>query len=79
MRQITLRLSALRLFLCGWPWHREASALGAAPGSAYAIIRSRAAATNITTKFGDHSFRATGITAYLKNDKDACKGRGDGQ
>jgi integrase len=34
----------------------------------YAMIRRRAAATGIATKLGDHSFRATGITAYLKND-----------
>lgn len=27
----------------------------------------RAAAAGIATKLGDHSFRATGITAYLKN------------
>jgi integrase len=35
--------------------------------NAYAMIRSRAAATGIATKLGNHSFRATGITAYLKN------------
>ena len=34
--------------------------------SAYAMIRRRAAA-DIETKIGDHTFRATGITAYLKN------------
>jgi integrase/recombinase XerC len=28
---------------------------------------SPAAAAGIATKFGNHSFRATGITAYLKN------------
>jgi len=27
----------------------------------------RAAASGIETKLGNHSFRATGITAYLKN------------
>ena len=27
----------------------------------------RAAAAGIATKLGNHSFRATGITAYLKN------------
>jgi integrase/recombinase XerC len=31
------------------------------------MIRRRAAAAGITTKLGNHSFRATGITAYLKN------------
>jgi integrase len=33
----------------------------------YAMIRRRAAAAGIDTKLGNHSFRATGITAYLKN------------
>ena len=35
--------------------------------NAYAMIRRRAAATDIETKIGNHTFRATGITAYLKN------------
>jgi integrase len=35
--------------------------------NAYAMIRRRAAAAGIATKLGKHSFRATGITAYLKN------------
>jgi integrase len=35
--------------------------------NAYAVIRRRGAAAGITTKLGNHSFRATGITAYLKN------------
>jgi site-specific recombinase XerD len=35
--------------------------------NAYAMIRRRAAAAGIETKLGNHSFRATGITAYLKN------------
>ncbi len=35
--------------------------------NAHAMIRRRAAAAGITTKLGNHSFRATGITAYLKN------------
>jgi integrase/recombinase XerD len=34
---------------------------------AYRIIRRRAKATGIKTKIGNHTFRATGITAYLKN------------
>jgi len=29
------------------------------------MIRRRAAAAGIATKLGNHSFRATGITAYL--------------
>jgi site-specific recombinase XerD len=35
--------------------------------NAYAMVRRRAAAAGIATKLGNHSFRATGITAYLKN------------
>jgi len=35
--------------------------------SAYLMIRRRAAAAGIATRLGNHSFRATGITAYLKN------------
>jgi integrase len=31
------------------------------------MIRRRALAVGIKTKIGNHSFRATGITAYLKN------------
>jgi site-specific recombinase XerD len=34
---------------------------------AYAMIQRRAAAAGIGTKIGNHTFRATGITAYLKN------------
>lgn len=34
---------------------------------AEAMIGRRAAAAGIATKLGNHSFRATGITAYLKN------------
>ena len=33
----------------------------------YRMIQRRAAATGIATKIGNHTFRATGITAYLKN------------
>jgi site-specific recombinase XerD len=35
--------------------------------NAYAMIGRRAAATGIATKLGNHSFRASGIAAYLKN------------
>ena len=35
--------------------------------NAHAMIRRRAAAAGIATLLGNHSFRATGITAYLKN------------
>ena len=33
----------------------------------YRMIQRRAAAAGIATKIGNHTFRATGITAYLKN------------
>jgi integrase len=34
---------------------------------AYRMIRRRAIASGIRTKIGNHSFRATGITEYLRN------------
>lgn len=34
---------------------------------AWRMVRRRAAAAGIATKIGNHSFRATGITEYLKN------------
>jgi integrase len=35
--------------------------------NAYAMIQRRARAAGIRTRIGNHTFRATGITAYLKN------------
>ena len=35
--------------------------------NAYAMIQRRARAAEITKKIGNHTFRATGLTAYLKN------------
>ena len=35
--------------------------------NAYAMVRRRAIAAGIDTKIGNHTFRATGITAYLKS------------
>jgi integrase len=35
--------------------------------NAYMMVGRRAAAAAIATKLGNHGFRATGITAYLKN------------
>ncbi len=49
---------------------RGTNALTATPlpqANAYAMIRRRAAAADMKTKIGNHTFRATGITAYLKN------------
>jgi hypothetical protein len=37
------------------------------PADAYRMIQRRAAHAGIKTKIGNHTFRATGITAYLKN------------
>jgi integrase/recombinase XerD len=31
------------------------------------MIQRRARTAEITTKIGNHTFRATGVTAYLKN------------
>jgi integrase len=35
--------------------------------NAYAMIQRRARTAGITIKIGNHTFRATGVTAYLKN------------
>ena len=35
--------------------------------NAYAMIQRRAQAAGIRTRIGNHTFRATGITTYLKN------------
>jgi integrase/recombinase XerC len=47
--------------------HRCADPQVLPQANAYAMIRRRAVAAGIATKLGNHSFRATGITAYLKN------------
>lgn len=46
---------------------RELGVTPLARENAYAMVRRRAAAAGIETKIGNHTFRATGITAYLKN------------
>jgi integrase len=49
---------------------RKANVLTARPMNQYAawlMIRRRAAAAGITAPIGNHTFRATGITAYLAN------------
>jgi integrase len=38
-----------------------------AQANAYQMVRRRGLAAGIGTAIGNHSFRATGITAYLKN------------
>lgn len=47
--------------------------------NAYAMVRRRAAVAGIVTKIGNHTFRATGITAYLKNGGTHRECRSDGQ
>jgi site-specific recombinase XerD len=46
---------------------RQLSRRALPQANAYAMIQRRAAAAGIATKIGNHTFRATGITAYLKN------------
>ena len=46
---------------------RRLSATPLPQPNAWAMVRRRAAAAGIATAIGNHSFRATGITAYLKN------------
>ena len=46
---------------------RELSTTALPQASAHAMVRRRAIAAGIETKIGNHTFRATGITAYLKN------------
>jgi integrase len=49
---------------------RGTDALTATPlpqANAYAMIRRRTGGADIATKIGNHTFRASGITAYLKN------------
>jgi integrase/recombinase XerD len=41
--------------------------LALSQADAYRMVRKRAKAAGIQTKIGNHTFRATGITAYLKN------------
>jgi site-specific recombinase XerD len=44
----------------GWRWASSRS-------KSSPIIQRRAKAAGITTRAGNHTFRATGVTAYLKN------------
>jgi hypothetical protein len=45
--------------------------------NAYAMIQRRARVAGIKTRIGNHTFRATGITAYLKERRHARKGGDD--
>jgi integrase/recombinase XerC len=46
---------------------RKLTATPLPQANAYAMVRRRADGADIATKIGNHTFRATGITAYLKN------------
>lgn len=46
---------------------RQLSSTPLPQANAHAMVRRRALAAGIKTAIGNHSFRATGITAYLKN------------
>ena len=49
---------------------RGTSKLSSTPlpaANAYAMVQRRAVAVGIKTQIGNHTFRANGITAYLKN------------
>jgi hypothetical protein len=46
---------------------RQLSATPLPQANAYAMVRRRALAAGIGTAIGNHTFRATGITTYLKN------------
>ncbi len=51
-------------------YNRSTGQLTGAPlpqANAYAMIQRRAKAAGVTTRVGNHTFRATGVTAYLKN------------
>jgi integrase len=46
---------------------KQLSATRLPQANAHAMVRRRALAAGIKTQIGNHTFRATGITAYLKN------------
>jgi integrase len=74
LRQTTLRLqffniAAAALRVCSIK-SRATGQLTGNPlpqANAYAMIQRRAKNAGITTRAGNHTFRATGVTAYLKN------------
>lgn len=45
----------------------QLSAVPLPRANAYAMVRRRAVSAGVATKIGNHTFRATGITAYLKS------------
>jgi len=55
------------LFRTAIPHTGQLTENGMTQADAYRMIRRRALAAGIATKVGNHSFRATGITEYLKN------------
>ncbi len=55
------------LFRTVAPGRRTQSDRALRQAEAHAMVRHRALAAGIETQIGNHSFRATGITTYLKN------------
>jgi integrase len=65
-----LALAMTSTAICSAPPRRKTGQLTTNPlfqQGAHRIIRRRAKAAGIETRIGNHTFRATGITAYLKN------------
>lgn len=56
-----------QLFRTAIPHTGQLTENGMTQADAYRMIRRRALTAGIATKIGNHSFRATGITEYLKN------------
>jgi site-specific recombinase XerD len=50
-----------------WSWEAQLNGERLHRNDAWAIIRRRAKAAGITTEVCNHTFRGTGITAYLEN------------
>ena len=50
------------------PGKRHLSETPLPQANAYAMVQRRARQAGIATRISNHTFRATGITAYLKND-----------
>ena len=47
--------------------HQRLTRRAITPREAHAMVRRRAKRAGVTTTIGNHTFRGTGITAYLKN------------
>jgi hypothetical protein len=63
------------LFQTGATSHRQSSA----QANAYGMIQRRAQSADVTTRVGNHTFRATGVSAYMKNGGTLEKAAQDGE